>query len=86
VALKPEKVAVSASGTMKMGVPALAAAEGAVSAVPRLFLLLALALTLALALALELRRLPGGALDVASVHITLHHTASYHTISYHVRT
>jgi hypothetical protein len=84
VALKPEKVAVSASGTMKMGVPALAAAEGAVSAVPRLFLLLAL--TLALTLALELRRLPGGALDVASVHITLHHTASYHIISYHVRT
>ena len=77
MALKPEKVAVSASGTMKMGVPALAAAEGAVSAVPREFLLLAL--TLALALALELRRLPGGALDVVSVHITSYSIISYHT-------
>ena len=28
VALKPEKVAVSASGTMKMGAPDMAAAEG----------------------------------------------------------
>lgn len=28
MALKPEKVAVSASGTMKMGVPDMAATEG----------------------------------------------------------
>jgi hypothetical protein len=54
---------------MKMGVPALAAAEGAD---PRLFLLLALTL------ALKLGRLPGGALDVASVMYTLYSIISYH--------